>query len=261
MFFDLSLPEIVVLLGLGVVLFGPDKLPQAAASAARFLRQVRAFSDNAREDLRKELGPEFDGLNLEDLNPKTFVRKNLLGEGEELRDLRKEINGTLNEAVTLNPAAAVPAPRPTERGQRERRAPGGRAAAVRRRRHLIAPSCQTPPDPRFPPRGAAGRARDRDEGRRPAEGLRGPDAQAESGGHSRLAHGPPAPPDQPADALTGFTEADLPWYGLDAGWQGPRASARSVRARTAWSSSARCGTATRRRPGRTRGRSAGPSPC
>ena len=112
MFFDLSLPEIVVLLGLGVVLFGPDKLPQAAASAARFLRQVRAFSDNAREDLRKELGPEFDGLNLEDLNPKTFVRKNLLGEGEELRDLRKEINGTLNEAASLNPAA-VPAPRAT----------------------------------------------------------------------------------------------------------------------------------------------------
>lgn len=112
MFFDLSLPEIVVLLGLGVVLFGPDKLPQAAASAARFLRQVRAFSDNAREDLRKELGPEFDGLNIEDLNPKTFVRKNLLGEGEELRDLRKEINGTLNEATNLNGnAAALPAPR------------------------------------------------------------------------------------------------------------------------------------------------------
>jgi sec-independent protein translocase protein TatB len=113
-FFDLSLPEIVVLLGLGVVLFGPDKLPQAAASAARFLRQVRAFSDNAREDLRKELGPEFEGLNIEDLNPKTFVRKNLLGEGEELRDLRKEINGTLNEAVNLNGnAAALPAPRTT----------------------------------------------------------------------------------------------------------------------------------------------------
>lgn len=117
MFFDLSLPEIVVLLGLGVVLFGPDKLPQAAASAARFLRQVRAFSDNAREDLRKELGPEFDGLNIEDLNPKTFVRKNLLGEGEELRDLRKEINGTLNEATNLNGnAAALPAPRTSGAG-------------------------------------------------------------------------------------------------------------------------------------------------
>lgn len=105
MFFDLSLPEIVVLLGLGIVLFGPDKLPQAAASAARFLRQVRAFSDNAREDLRKELGPEFEDLNFSDLNPKTFVRKNLLGEGEELRGLREELNQDLRHA--LNPATPM----------------------------------------------------------------------------------------------------------------------------------------------------------
>jgi len=113
MFFDLSLPEIVVLLGLGIVLFGPDKLPQAAANAARFLRQVRAFSDSARQDLRKELGPEFDDLDLADLNPKTFVRKNLLGEGEELRDLRKEINGALNETTGALSPAPVPAPRVT----------------------------------------------------------------------------------------------------------------------------------------------------
>jgi hypothetical protein len=44
---------------------------------------------------------------------------------------------------------------------------------------------------------------------------------AESG---RLAHGAPGRlSDQPADVLTAFTEADLPWYGLDAGWQGARA--------------------------------------
>jgi len=92
MFFDLSPLEIIVLLGLAIVLFGPDKLPQAAASAARFLRQVRAFGENARADLRNELGPEFDGLDLQDLNPKTFVRKNLLGEGNELRELRDDLN-------------------------------------------------------------------------------------------------------------------------------------------------------------------------
>jgi len=107
MFFDLSPLEIVVLLGLAIVLFGPDKLPQAAASAARFLRQVRAFGENARADLRNELGPEFDGLDLQDLNPKSFVRKNLLGEGEQLRELRDELNRGLHD---LN-GEEVPAPR------------------------------------------------------------------------------------------------------------------------------------------------------
>lgn len=115
MFFDLSPLEIIVLLGLAVVLFGPDKLPQAAASAARFLRQVRAFGENARADLRNELGPEFDGLDLQDLNPKAFVRKNLLGEGAELRELRDDLNREYSDLRNgkIN-GEDVPAPRRTE---------------------------------------------------------------------------------------------------------------------------------------------------
>lgn len=119
MFFDLSLPEIVVLLGLGVVLLGPDKLPQAAAGAARFLRQVRAFSDSTREGLHRELGPEFDGLDLKDLNPKTFVRKNLLGETDDLRALRDELDQDLRGVAGTSPGSvrgtsrsSIPAPIP-----------------------------------------------------------------------------------------------------------------------------------------------------
>ena len=127
MFFDLSLPEIVVLLGLGIVLFGPEKLPSAAANAARFLRQVRAFSENARNDLRNELGPEFEGLGLEDLNPKTFVRKNLLGESEELRGLAKDLSLDMRDPLglkaTINgtdvpPQRALPAPAALPAGER-----------------------------------------------------------------------------------------------------------------------------------------------
>jgi sec-independent protein translocase protein TatB len=113
MFFDLSPLEIVVLLGLAVVLFGPDKLPQAAASAARFLRQVRAFGENARADLRNELGPEFDGLDLQDLNPKTFVRKNLLGEGNDLRELRDDLNREYSDLRNFG-KEDVPTPRRTQ---------------------------------------------------------------------------------------------------------------------------------------------------
>jgi sec-independent protein translocase protein TatB len=113
MFFDLSPLEIVVLLGLAIVLFGPDKLPQAAASAARFLRQVRAFGENARADLRNELGPEFDGLDLQDLNPKTFVRKNLLGEGNELRELRDDLNREYADLRNIG-KEDVPTPRRTQ---------------------------------------------------------------------------------------------------------------------------------------------------
>lgn len=102
MFFDIGPLEMIALVALAVVLFGPDKLPQAAANAARFLRQFREFTQNARDDLKKELGPEFSDLDLADLHPKTFVRKNLLGDGDgiseelgELRGLREDLNRDL----------------------------------------------------------------------------------------------------------------------------------------------------------------------
>ena len=84
--FDIGPFEMVALVVLAVLLFGPEKLPKVAADAARMLRQFRQFSQGARADLSRELGPEFRDLNLEDLNPRTFVRKNLLGSGGLLDD-------------------------------------------------------------------------------------------------------------------------------------------------------------------------------
>jgi sec-independent protein translocase protein TatB len=84
--FDIGPFEMIALVVLAIILFGPDKLPKLAADAARMLRQFREFTQGARADLRRELGPEFRDLSLEDLNPRTFVRKNLLGNGSVLDD-------------------------------------------------------------------------------------------------------------------------------------------------------------------------------
>ncbi len=83
---DIGPLEMIALVVLAILLFGPDKLPKLAADAARMLRQFREFSQGAKADLTRELGPEFRDLNLEDLNPRTFVRKNLLGNGKLLDD-------------------------------------------------------------------------------------------------------------------------------------------------------------------------------
>ncbi|ATW50373.1 sec-independent translocase [Streptomyces peucetius] len=100
MFNDIGALELVALVVLAVLIFGPDKLPKVIQDAARFIRKVRAFSENAKEDIRNELGPEFKDFEFEDLNPKTYLRKQLaenedLKELKELRssfDLKKEIN-------------------------------------------------------------------------------------------------------------------------------------------------------------------------
>jgi len=79
-FNSLGWPEIAVLLVVALVVFGPERLPKAAAEAGRMLRTLRQLANTAREDLKAELGPELGDLDLASLNPRTFVRKNLLGD-------------------------------------------------------------------------------------------------------------------------------------------------------------------------------------
>jgi sec-independent protein translocase protein TatB len=77
MFENVGWGEILVLLVAGLFILGPERLPEAAAWLGRTLRQVRDFASGARDQLRSELGPEFDQL-----------RKPLDELREPLRDLR-----------------------------------------------------------------------------------------------------------------------------------------------------------------------------
>ncbi|MFZ0188056.1 MAG: sec-independent translocase [Streptosporangiaceae bacterium] len=75
--FDLSLPKLLVLAVIALVIFGPNELPQIAAQTGRALRDLRKI---AEDDLREGLGPEFADFEIDDLNPKRFVRKHLSGD-------------------------------------------------------------------------------------------------------------------------------------------------------------------------------------
>ena len=54
--FDIGIGEIMILAVLGLLVFGPERLPKAAADAARMLRQVRGMAANARQDLADSAG-------------------------------------------------------------------------------------------------------------------------------------------------------------------------------------------------------------
>jgi sec-independent protein translocase protein TatB len=79
-FENLNWWEIALLALVGLFIFGPERLPKVIGDAARMLRTVRTMARNATSELREELGTDID---LEDLNPKTFVRKHLLSEDDE----------------------------------------------------------------------------------------------------------------------------------------------------------------------------------
>ncbi|HEY1643715.1 MAG TPA: sec-independent translocase [Streptosporangiaceae bacterium] len=81
--FDLSLVKIAVLAVIALVVFGPDQLPKMAAQAGRALRDVRRIAEGARADLQEHLPPELSEFDLNELNPKYFVRKHLLDPAED----------------------------------------------------------------------------------------------------------------------------------------------------------------------------------
>lgn len=85
---DFNLWEITALVVLAIIVFGPEKLPELARKAARVLNYLRRIGNDARGQLRKELGDEFADISLADLNPRTFVAKHLLS-GDEVEDLRQ----------------------------------------------------------------------------------------------------------------------------------------------------------------------------
>jgi sec-independent protein translocase protein TatB len=86
--------ELIVIVLVGLFIFGPDKLPKAIGDGLRMLRTVRNMARNATGDLSRELGTTVE---LEDLNPKTFLRKHLLSEEDEAA-LRKPLQDIYNDA-------------------------------------------------------------------------------------------------------------------------------------------------------------------
>jgi sec-independent protein translocase protein TatB len=92
--FNIGPLELVVIALVGLIVLGPDRLPDMAKDAARMIRTLRDLATGARHQLRDELGPEFADVDLSNLNPRTAIQRALLGDDD--MDLRK-----------LNPKTAI----------------------------------------------------------------------------------------------------------------------------------------------------------
>src|SRR5690349_22266863 len=107
--------KLVVLILIGIFIFGPDKLPKAIAEGVKMLRNLREMARNATGDLSRELGTD---IQLEDLNPKTLIRKHLLSEEDEralrkpledlYQDVKKDLTGVHSELKSVADTVSKP---------------------------------------------------------------------------------------------------------------------------------------------------------
>ena len=75
--FNIGGGELLGLLVLGMILIGPDRMPSVAADAARFLVKLKNMAQSATNELKENLGPGYEDLQVKDLHPKTFIKKHI----------------------------------------------------------------------------------------------------------------------------------------------------------------------------------------
>ena len=76
--FDIGIGELLALAVIGLIIFGPERLPKAAADAGRWVKQMREMASSARKDLSESAGVDLsDTMNslreLSELHPRRLA--------------------------------------------------------------------------------------------------------------------------------------------------------------------------------------------
>ncbi len=119
MFANVGWGEMLVLVVVGLVILGPERLPGAIRWTSTALRQARDYLSGVTNQLREDIGPEFDDLRgplselhkLRGMTPRAALTKHLLDGDDSF------FTGNFDrpvEPVNGSPAAA-PAAEPAEK--------------------------------------------------------------------------------------------------------------------------------------------------
>lgn len=112
MFANLGWGEMLLLVVVGLVVLGPERLPGAIRWSIGAVRQARDYLSGATSTLREELGPEFDEIRapiselqkLRGMTPRSALTKHLL-DGDD-----SWITGNFDDRPVKPHSAATPAP-------------------------------------------------------------------------------------------------------------------------------------------------------
>ncbi|MEN9454263.1 MAG: Sec-independent protein secretion pathway component [Actinomycetota bacterium] len=102
--FGIGMGEFLGLVVLGLFLVGPDKLPNAAKDFARFLHKVRNFTSYASRELKENLGPGFEDLDVTDLTPKNLAKKVI---GNAMDDVKPVVNEVKRQSRDIKDVAKI----------------------------------------------------------------------------------------------------------------------------------------------------------
>lgn len=105
--------EFLLLALIAVIVLGPERLPEYASQLAQLVKGLRRMATGAREQLREEVGSEFDDVDWRKLDPRQYDPRRIIKEAllDDIEDAIKPVseNGSRPESRSLGaPANSAP---------------------------------------------------------------------------------------------------------------------------------------------------------
>jgi sec-independent protein translocase protein TatB len=117
--FGINGPEFFLLLIIGILVIGPQRLPEYTQKLAKLVKEVRRMASGAREQIKEEVGIDIDDVDWKKYDPRQYDPRRIIQEAL-LDDDTKPVSSGAPAAVAAvsGAAAAAAAPAVTSRPAR-----------------------------------------------------------------------------------------------------------------------------------------------
>lgn len=115
-FFGLDFAKLLPIALLAVVVLGPAKLPVYAAKLRDGIRAVRNYAEGAKDRMREEMGPEFDEIDWQKLDPRKYDPRQIMRDAltDDTTPAAAPAAAVTHRPRPAHPRADAPAPFDTE---------------------------------------------------------------------------------------------------------------------------------------------------
>ena len=106
--FGINGPEFILLLLIGVMVIGPQRLPEYTQKLANLVKEVRRMASGAREQIKEEVGIDIDDVDWKKYDPRQYDPRRIIKEAL-LDDDAKPVSAGAPAAVAAVSGAAAAA--------------------------------------------------------------------------------------------------------------------------------------------------------
>ena len=103
--FGLSFEKLIIVGVIAAFIIGPERLPHYAGVLAKFVKQLREFTNGAKTRMKEEMGPDFDEVEWKKLDPRQYDPRRIIRDAL-LDDPAEAVSSVVKPAAAM--AAAVP---------------------------------------------------------------------------------------------------------------------------------------------------------